>query len=98
MAENTFGNRLGGRLNYTAPSQPASGFSTQIGQRLSQNNDRLVQALQEEFTAMQGTGDHQSQLNDAIQKMQQEMQGGGEEVSLAEAPWKGPLDPEGEVY
>lgn len=98
MAENSFGNRLGGRLNYSAPAQSASGFSTVIGQDLRQTNDRLLQSMQEEAAAMQSTGDQQSQLNAAIDKMKQEMQGGGDEVTLAEAPWKGPLDPEGEVY
>lgn len=98
MAESTFGNRLGGRLNYTAPQQSATGFSTRIGQQLSQSHDRLVQSMQEEFAVMQSSGDHQTQLNAAIDKMKQEIQGGGEEVTLAEAPWKGPLDPEGEVY
>ena len=48
---------------------------------------------------MQSAGqDSQSQLNQAIEQMKQDVQGQGEETTLAESPWKGPLDPEGEVY
>ena len=62
-------------------------------------DQRLQTQMEAEYSAMQSAGqDSQSQLNRAIEQMKQDVQGQGEETTLAESPWKGPLDPEGEVY
>lgn len=99
MADNTFGNRLGGRLNYEPQSVYKSSFGTFASGELSQSHQRLQTQMEAEYSAMQSAGqDSQSQLNQAIEQMKQDVQGQGEETTLAESPWKGPLDPEGEVY
>lgn len=99
MADNTFGNRLGGRLNYESQSVYKPSFGTFASGELSQSHQRLQTQMEAEYSAMQSAGqDSQSQLNRAIEQMKQDVQGQGEETTLAESPWKGPLDPEGEVY
>lgn len=99
MADNTFGNRLGGRLNYEPQGVYKPSFGTFASGELSQSHQRLQTQMEAEYSAMQSAGqDSQSQLNRAIEQMKQDVQGQGEETTLAESPWKGPLDPEGEVY
>lgn len=99
MAENTLGNRLGGRLNYEPQEVYKPSFGTLASGAISQSSSRLQEQMEAEYSAMQSAGqDSQSQLNRAIEQMKQDVQGQGEETTLAESPWKGPLDPEGEVY
>lgn len=100
MADEKLGGRLGGRLGYEPVNVYQAPFARSIGNQLSQSHDRLLQQMEAEAAAMQQpmSAGQQSQLDQAMDKMRQEMQGGGDEVSLSEAPWKGPLDPEGEVY
>lgn len=99
MADDTFGNRLGGRLNYEPQSIYKPSFGAAVSGGLSQSHQRLQTQMEAEFSAMQSAGaDSQSQLNQAIEQMKKDVQGQGEETTLAESPWKGPLDPEGEVY
>lgn len=94
MVDTVFGNRLGGRLNYEARSvyEP---LSVQSG---NTHHQRLQSMMDAESEAMLAAGgDAQGQLTKAIEQMKKDMQGGGEETTLAESPWKGPLDPEGEI-
>lgn len=98
MADNTFGNRLGGRLNYEPQEVYKPSFGTLASGAISQSSSRLQEQMDAEWSAMQQHGDMSDRLTQAIDQMKQDVQGQGEETTLAESPWKGPLDPEGEVY
>ena len=76
MADNTFGNRLGGRLNYEPQSVYKPSFGTFASGELSQSHQRLQTQMEAEYSAMQSAGqDSQSQLNRAIEQMKQDVQG-----------------------
>lgn len=87
MAESKLGGQLGNRLALDMTPTPVASFSRR-------GNSRLAAAFKTEAEEM--GGDPQSQLQEAIDKLKKEATGESGDT-LSEAPWKGPLDPEGEI-
>lgn len=93
MAASRLGNRLGGRLNYE--SQPLAPHSKE--NVAAPHHARLQAGLDEEYHRMHNTQSAQtSQLEQAQKDMTDELTN-GEKTTLAESPWRGPLDPEQEI-
>lgn len=87
MAESKLGNQLGNRLNLEMTPVQATPFTRR-------GSSRLATAYKTEAEEM--GGDPQTQLQEAIDKLKKEATGESSDT-LSEAPWKGPLDPEGEI-
>lgn len=81
-------NQLGSRLGIDVQPAKAATFGRRDSSRLQAAYDTEVQSMTQGMDAS---------MQQAMGKAKEEITG-EEGISHSEAPWKGPLDPEGEVY